>query len=340
MKAHVVEILRQHGGGVRIVRDVEDYRGLARQDLEAARQRGLQQPQSHGLLLHGQAIAHGFQRGQRRRGVEQLIGAAQSRVGHRTAALFATAVGPLLTVAGIVVIASEQPQVCTDGFDVIQQRLRGDGIAADGRPAAAIDMGFFEADFFTRVAQPVGVVQVDAGDDGDVGIDDVDGIQASAQADFEHDRVQPRLREEAQNGQRGEFKIRQRHIAARGFDGLELRDEVLVGGDLAVDAGTLVEVDEVRRGVQAHLVASRKQDGLEHGTGGTFAVGAADHEFDAGQRQLHAVRDLAHPVQPHVDRGGVDGLQVLQPIGQVGGGVRRADRRHEAGSRKEISLRF
>ncbi|CUI74551.1 Uncharacterised protein [Achromobacter xylosoxidans] len=329
METHVVQVLGQHGGGVGVVGDVQDHGGLARQDLEPARQRGLQQPLAHRLLRHRQAVAHRFQRGQRGRRVQQLVGATQRRIGQRAAALFAPAIGPLLAIARIVVVAAEQPKVGADLLDMVQQRLRRHRVGAHGGPAGTVDMGLLEADLLARVAEIVDVVQVDAGDDGTVGVDDIDRVQAAAQADFQHHGVQPRLREQAQDRQRGEFEVRQRSVAAGGLDRGELFDQGLVRGDLAVDTGAFVEIDEVRRGVQADLVARGQQDGLEHGAGRALAVGAADHELHAGQFQVHARRHFPHALQAHVDRDGVDGFQVLEPIGQGGACGRLEGRRHD-----------
>ena len=60
------------------------------------------------------------------------------------------------------------------------------------------------------VAQQRRVVQIDAGDDGAVGVDDVDRIQPPAQADLQNHHLQPAATHHVQNGQRGEFEIGQR----------------------------------------------------------------------------------------------------------------------------------
>ena len=203
---------------------------------------------------------------------------------------------------------------------MVQQRLRRRRIAADGGLARPVDMRLLEADLLARVAQPVHVVQVHAGDDRTVRVDDIDRVQPAAQAHFQHHGVQPRLREQAQDRQGGELEIGQRGVAPGGLNRLELFDQRLVGGDLAVDAGALVEIDEMGRGVQPDLVARGQQNGLQHGAGGPLAVGAADHELDAGQRQPQPIGHLTHPLQAHVDGRGMDGFQIAQPIGQSGGG--------------------
>ncbi|CFN80872.1 Uncharacterised protein [Bordetella pertussis] len=129
------------------------------------------------------------------------------------------------------------------------------------------------------------------------------------------------MREQAQDGQRGELEIGQRDIAARGLDRLELLHQRRVAGDFAVDAGTFVEIDEMGRGVQAHPVARGQQDGFEHGAGRPLAVGAAHHEIDPVQAQIEPAGHLPHPVQPQVYGLGVDGFQILQPGRQVCAGV-------------------
>ena len=79
----------------------------------------------------------------------------------------------------------EPPQVGADRLRVRHQRGRRLRVAADRRPARAIDVRLFQPDRVARVAQPVGMVDVDAGDDGDIGVDHVDGVEASAQAYLE-----------------------------------------------------------------------------------------------------------------------------------------------------------
>ena len=182
-------------------------------------------------------------------------------------------------------------------------------------------MGLFEADLLAGVAQVILVIQVHAGDDGAVGVNDVDGVQPPAQPDLQDDRIQGRLREQAHDGQRGELEIGQTDIAARGLDRLELGDQVGVRGNLAVDPRPLVEIDQVRRGVQTHPVARRLQNRFQHGTGGALAVGAADHEGHGVEFERKALSHCLDTIQAHVDGLGMQGFQVLQPIGQGGRGI-------------------
>ncbi len=82
-------------------------------------------------------------------------------------------------------------------------------IAAQGRFAGAQDTGFLESHAFAGIAQPVRMVQADAGDQRQVGVDQVDRIQAPAKADFQHREVQPGALEQPEGGQRAHFEIGQ-----------------------------------------------------------------------------------------------------------------------------------
>ena len=75
-------------------------------------------------------------------------------------------------------------------------------------------------------------------------------------------------------------------------------DDLVLGYHLAIDAYALAEVDEVGRGVEAHLVAGLLEDGGEEMGDGALAVGAGD--MDALELTL-GVAEGGH----HVD-GGLD----------------------------------
>src|SRR5690606_4066057 len=158
------------------------------------------------------------------------------RVRQARSPLPASAIGPLLAVAGIIEILAEQPQVRADLPGVVYERLRRHGVGADGRAARTEDMGLLPTDLFPGVAQILGVVYVHAGDDGAIRIDDVHRVQAPAQADFQHGRVHALFLEQQQGGQRGELEVRQGDVLARSVDARELRGDLLVRGQLAVQA--------------------------------------------------------------------------------------------------------
>jgi hypothetical protein len=99
------------------------------------------------------------------------------------------------------------------------------------------------------------VVDVDAGEDRAVGVDEVDRVEPPAETDLEHQRVGRGPPEHPQDRQRGELEVGERHVAAGGLHRLELLDQGGIGRRLAVEPRALVEAQQVRRGVAADPVA-------------------------------------------------------------------------------------
>lgn len=95
-----------------------------------------------------------------------------------------------------------------------------------GRPARK--MPAFDRDRLAGVAEILLVVEIDGGDDGDIGIDQVDRIEAPTQTDLEHGHVEGRLREPLECRQCREFEKGQRDIAAHCIDAPESVDDGLV----------------------------------------------------------------------------------------------------------------
>ena len=54
----------------------------------------------------------------------------------------------------------------------------------------ACNAGFFLAYRFTVLTQPVGVVDVDSGNDRDIRIDDIDSVEATTEPDFQHHQIE------------------------------------------------------------------------------------------------------------------------------------------------------
>ena len=55
------------------------------------------------------------------------------------------------------------------------------------------------------------MVQVDAGDHGTVGVDDVDGVQPTPHADLQNGHIKPATRHHIKHGQGGELEVGQRN---------------------------------------------------------------------------------------------------------------------------------
>ncbi len=143
---------------------------------------------------------------------------------------------------------------------------------------------FFAGDFGKGVAEEIFVVEVDAGDDGDGGLNDVGGIEAAAEPDFEDGEVDFFFCEILEGHGGDAFEIG--GVGAEFSGGEESFDlllgagedggEIFVGDFLAVDAEAFVDFFEVGRSVEAGAQAGVAEDGFEKCGGRTFAVGAGD----------------------------------------------------------------
>ena len=231
---------------------------------------GLGQPGAYGLGIDRQTLAQRLQRRQRARGVDQLVGTAQRWISQARVAASAPSPGPLLLVAGVVEVVAEAPQVSTDLTRVVDHALRRHRVTHNHRATGAHDARLLAPDTLAVGPEEFGVVDVDAGNDRTVGIDDVGGIQAATEANFQDGHVQPRLAHQVQYRERGELEIGQRNLItrrARTLHRLEMRQQIACGHYFAVDTTALLEVHQVRRGIDAGAVAGLQCNGLQHGAG-------------------------------------------------------------------------
>ena len=300
------------------MRHVQHQHRLARHDLEATGQRHQGQPVAHRLRRHRQHGAQCLQRRQHTGGVEQLVRAAQRRVGQPGIPAPAPGPGPLLAVAAEVEVAAQQPGLGAYGFGLCQQAGRRHRVADDDRTAGAHDAGFLEAYALAVRAKEVHVVQVDVGDDGAIGIDDVDRIQAPAQPHLQNRHVQPGLAHQAQDGQRAELEIGQADfftvLGSSPLHSFKLCCQIRSGSGFAQQTATFLEMHQMRRGVDAGAVARMRQDRLQHRTGRALAIGAGHGDDRAVKAQFQAFSDPAHAVQAHVNRVRMQALAMRQPV--------------------------
>ena len=106
----------------------------------------------------------------------------------------------------------------------------GVGFAVHERHGGAHDSGLFVADLLQRIAQVVGVLNANAGDDTEVCIDDIDCVQAAAEAHLEHRDVHRRSFEQVQGRQQGKFEIGQANRFAGGIQGAKGFDDIGIPG--------------------------------------------------------------------------------------------------------------
>ena len=87
------------------------------------------------------------------------------------------------------------------------------GAAEHRRAPLAKDARLLAADRFERVTQPVDMIDADRTDHGDVGVDDVGGVEPSAQPHFEHRHVDRRAAKQVERRERVVLEERERDVA-------------------------------------------------------------------------------------------------------------------------------
>ena len=181
--------------------------------------------------------------------------------------------------------------------------------------------------------QQVAVVQADARHDAQVRGDDVGAVQPAAQADFDDGDIhflglEPPERHGGRN------------LEERQVQGLEIRlppqDEIqheFFGNQMCSiplprrrlrHAHPLAEIQDVRRGIQAHLQSARGKGGSEQVRHRAFSVGPGDMDRPVGPVGIaQPVVEGPHPVQARLvglpERCGLDRRKPLEQSVYFGG---------------------
>ena len=175
---------------------------------------------------------------------------------------------------------------------------RADTTAAPSLMIPAFTVG----DLGDRLAEPVGVVDVDRREHRDVAVGGVGRVPRAAHADLEHEHVDRRIGEgdEGEHGQ--QLEERQRRVVRRhelGVDEVDERRDLVprvgdrgIGDRLAVDHDALGEPLQVRAREQAGAQAVRAQQALDDAARRRLAVRAGDVDDAVGA--LRVVEQLEH----------------------------------------------
>ena len=156
------------------------------------------------------------------------------------------------------------------------------------------------------------MVEVDGGDDGDLGIEDVRRVPRAAEADLD-DRDVDRCVGEGGVGERDQH-LEEVHPASAGLEGpgvdeLDQRCDLVVGGDelltrdrLARQRDPLTDVVQVRRGEAPRGEPALAQDRVDHPARRRLAVGAGEMDRGVGAlRVAGELHDRADAVERRAD---------------------------------------
>ena len=200
-----------------------------------------------------------------------------------------------------------------------EHRVHRRVLGQDHHMAAGLDdPRLLPGDLGKGISQGLHVVHADGGDDRQVrAVDDVGGVQPSAQPHLQHYQIGGLLPEpEKGHGAdqlelRGQVQAVPLHLLHRVPDGTGVTAQVLFGDLPVPDADALGEPLQIGRGVKPHTEARLLEDGAEKGCGGALSVGSG--YMDKPQLLLR----IAQP-----GKQGADGVQVegLLAGGQLPGG--------------------
>jgi hypothetical protein len=158
------------------------------------------------------------------------------------------------------------------------------------------------------------MIDPDAGEHRAIRLDDIDRIEATAQADFENRCFDSCFGEPIERGEGAELEVGKGDSAPCGLDTRERFAKRIVGRLRAGDAHALVVAQKVRRGIEPRAVAGGAQDGLQHRAGRALAVGAADSDDRTVELDSQSGVDLRHALQPERDGFRMLLLDVAQPF--------------------------
>jgi hypothetical protein len=146
------------------------------------------------------------------------------------------------------------------------------------RHAGFKDAGFLRGDRFDRVAEEIAMIERQPCDHaGDRSFDDIGGVKASAEPDFEQKNVGGMPREQQERRRRLDFEYGDRRIAVLGFAFAQRRGEFIIADQAAAawlrEAVTLVEPHQIGRGVNVHALFRGFEDRARKRDGRALAVG-------------------------------------------------------------------
>ena len=157
---------------------------------------------------------------------------------------------------------------------------RASGLVGRGedRDAGFDDAGLFGGDLCPGMAEPLLVIELDIGDDAGERRDDVGGVEPATHAGFPNHQFTALFdeileRQYHDDLEKGRMPIR-RKMGEPIPGAFDEADDVVPGDELSVDLDAFAEADQVRRGEQTGAQSGGAVNGLEHGAGRTFAVGA------------------------------------------------------------------
>ena len=113
------------------------------------------------------------------------------------------------TLAGVAKIMAHFKKTRSQSHSRVNHALWRQRLGDDGRLAGTKNMRLLKADFLARVTQIILMIEINAGEDGAIGIDDIDRIEPPAQTHLQNHAIGRIVHENQQSCERCKFEIRQ-----------------------------------------------------------------------------------------------------------------------------------
>jgi len=107
------------------------------------------------------------------------------------------------------------------------------------------DAGLLAADGLAVITKPGDMVDGDGGDEGDIGINDVHGVEPPAQPHFENHHIERGAAEEIKRSKGAKFKVGERGLATRLINTLKGLTQRLIGNLVTLNADAFVVTQQM-----------------------------------------------------------------------------------------------
>ena len=268
----------------RVVGDINDDRRIVQDPLQTAWPfRGPQSLGDRALRDARKSGAQPLQRGRRNRRILALETPGKTqwdRLDPQSGALVAKRLGKRRTGHAAIEIPTDRLDRGAAFSGAAQDDAARSGFAFshDKRNPGLDNAGFFEGDFFKRVAKILKMVKIDGGDDGLNGRDYVGRIKTPAHAHFDHRDIDLADIKPAERDCGEQLNIRRRmakplgDIAKKG----DMRVQFFRANGLPINQKTLGNVDKMRARVPACSVPRRAQRRAQKRRDASLAVCSGD----------------------------------------------------------------
>ena len=166
----------------------------------------------------------------------------------------------------------DQQRLSTSSCNHLIKTLGAICLANQQRLTGAGDTKFLDSNQLSGITQPCLMIKGNTTDHCNIRINNIDGIEATAQPYFEKHNIQVGIGKNQQCGKSAKFKIGQGNFCTRRFNLCKSTDNRSIVNRLALNTDTLVVIDKMWRGGRTNPVTMLQHNRLHTGNTGAFAI--------------------------------------------------------------------